>query len=186
MGMDAERYADDDVRVGMPPGRPTGPPHGPSPSEAAAGPGGDRARAAVFLVAIVVAVAAAFALTAALAVSRGKWRSAAWFINGEQNFTVRVLALSAFSGAVFGLVDNSLLHFSLDALGPYFPGGELTRAGWANTVSNGVGAFLGAFAAKAIQLTAGFEGGPLYGDAVGAAIGCIIGIYLPRIVTGRS
>ena len=145
-----------------------------------------RARAAVFLVITAAVVLAAFALTAALAIYRGQWKSAVWFINGEQNFATRSLVLSAASGAVFGLIDNGLLHFGMDSLGPFLPGGELTRAGWGNTFSGGVGAFLAAFAAKAIQLSSGFQGGPLYGDAMGVVAGCIAGIYVPRAITGRQ
>ena len=145
-----------------------------------------RARAAVFLGATAAVVLAAFALTALLAAYRGQWKGAAWFVNGEQTFTGRALALSVASGAVFGLIDNGLLHFTMDSLGPYLPGGELTRAGWANAFSGGVGSFLAAFAAKAIQLSWGFQGGPLYGDALGVVAGGIAGIYIPRAITGRQ
>lgn len=131
-------------------------------------------------------IAAAFYMTALLAKSHGKWKNAVWFLNGEQKFTLRALLLSMASGVVFGLVDNGGLFFGMDALEPFLPEGELTRAGWGSTYSNAVAAFLGAFAAKAIHLTFGFSGGPIYGDAVGLVIGCIIGIYVCRALTGRS
>lgn len=145
-----------------------------------------RAKAAIFLAATVAVVLGAFALTAVLARRGGHWRGAAWFLNGEQIFTPRSLFLSAASGVVFGLIANGLLHFGMDSLGPFLPGGELTRAGWGNAFAGGVGAFLAAFAAKAIQLTTGFQGGPVYGDAAGVVAGCIAGIYIPRAITGKQ
>jgi hypothetical protein len=145
-----------------------------------------RARAAVFLLATAAVVAAAFALTAALAFRAGQWKGASWFLNGEQEYSTRSFLMSAASGVVFGLIANSLLHFSMDSLGPFLPGGELTRAGWGNTFAGGVGAFLAAFAAKAIQLSTGFQGGPLYGDAAGVIAGCIAGIFIPRAITGKQ
>jgi hypothetical protein len=143
-------------------------------------------RAVVFLGVTLAVVLSAFALTAFLAAARGQWKSALWFINGERAFTARALGLSVASGAVFGLISNALLHFGMDSLGPFLPGGELTRAGWGNTFSGGVGAFLAALAAKAIQLSSGFQGGPLYGDALGVVAGCVAGIYVPRAITGRQ
>lgn len=131
-------------------------------------------------------VVVTFFLTALLAKAHGKWKGAVWFLNGDQKFTIRALLLSMVSGVIFGFVDNGGLYFGLDALDPFLPGGELTRAGWGNTFSDGIGAFLGAFAAKAIQLTTGFEGGPIYGDFVGIVIGCALGIYIPRAITGKS
>ncbi len=131
-------------------------------------------------------IVAAFLLTMFIAVSKGEWRGTAWFINGEQPFTARGMLLSMCSGFVFGLVDNCTLFFGLDALDPFLPGDELTRAGWANAFSGGVGAFASAFAASAIYLTTGFRGGPVYGDAIGVVAGCIAGIYIARKITGKK
>ena len=138
------------------------------------------------IIGTVGVIAAAFFMTALLAMSHGKWKGSVWFLNGEQKFTTRALLLSMASGVVFGIVDTGGLFFGMDALKPFLPEGELTRAGWGSTYSNAVAAFLGAFAAKAIHLTFGFSGGPIYGDAVGLVIGCIIGIYVPRALTGRA
>ncbi len=131
-------------------------------------------------------IVAAFLLTMFIAVSKGEWRGTAWFLNGEQAFTARGMLLSMCSGFVFGLVDNCTLFFGLDALDPFLPGDELTRAGWANAFSGGVGAFASAFAASAIHLSTGFRGGPVYGDAIGVVTGCIAGIYISRAITGKK
>ena len=107
-------------------------------------------------------------------------------MNGEQKFTFRALILGMLSSMAFGFIDNAGLWFGMDALDKYLPKGELTRAGWGNTFSDGVGAFLGAFVANIISLTTGFSEGPIYASAVGIVIGCIIGIYIPRAITGKQ
>ena len=118
---------------------------------------------------------------------QNQWKSLSWFLNGEKPFSVRVLLLSMVSAMVFGFIDNSGLFFGMSALDKYLPGGNLEKAGWGNTFSDGVGAFMGAFVAKIIALHTGFDGqGPIYGDFLGVIIGCILGIYVPKIITGKS
>lgn len=116
-----------------------------------------------------------------------EWTSLMWFLNGEKPFSVRVLVLSMVSGLVFGFIDNAGLFFGMDALDSYLPGGKLEKAGWGNTFSDGIGAFMGAFVAKMISIATGFDGnGPIYGDCIGIIIGCILGIYIPKMITGKS
>jgi hypothetical protein len=116
----------------------------------------------------------------------GQWKSLTWMLNGDQTFTFRSLILGMVSAMVFGFIDNAGLFFGMDALDPYLPGGPLTKAGWGNTFSDGIGAFLGAFIGKIVSVSTGFEGGPIYGDFVGIIIGCILGIYIPQAITGKS
>ena len=144
------------------------------------------ARVVILLASAAGFILAAFLLTMFIAVGKGEWRGIAWFLNGEQALTARGILLSMGAGFVFGLVDNCALFFGLDALDPFLPDGELTRAGWANAFSGAVGSFASAFAASAIHLSTGFRGGPVYGDAVGVVAGCIAGIYLSRKITGKT
>ena len=148
-------------------------------------PAQKRKLATLLLVTAFICIAA-FLVTQLLAMSYGQWKGVSWFLNGDQQFTVRALLLSMVSGLIFGFVDNAGLFFGLDALDPFLPGGELTRAGLGNAFSNVAGSFLGAFAAKAIQVVYGFDGGPIYGNAVGMVVGCIAGIVVPCIITGKS
>lgn len=116
-----------------------------------------------------------------------KWRSYGWFLNGEKHFSIRTLMLSMVSAMVFGFIDNAGLYFGMSVLDKYLPGGNLEKAGWGNTFSDGVGAFMGAFVAKIINTLTGFDGqGPIYGDFLGVIIGCIMGIYVPKLITGKS
>ena len=141
----------------------------------------------IILFASVIGIIILFAaITVAIAISQGKWRSFTWLMNGEQPFTFRALFLGMLSTMAFGFIDNAGLFFGMDALDKFLPGGELTRAGWGNTFSDGVCAFLGAFVGKIVSLSTGFEGVPVYADFVGIVIGCILGIYIPRAITGKK
>jgi len=141
----------------------------------------------IILLASVMGIIIFFAgITIAIAISHGKWRSFTWLMNGDQPFTFRALLLGMLSSMAFGFIDNAGLFFGMDALDKFLPGGELTRAGWGNTFSDGTGAFLGAFVSKIVSLSTGFEGGPVYADFIGIVIGCILGIYIPRAITGKK
>lgn len=118
--------------------------------------------------------------------TQNKWTSLTWFLNGDKPFSLRTLLLSMVSAMVFGFIDNAGLFFGMSALDSYLPGGNLEKAGWGNTFSDGVGAFMGAFVGKIISTMSGFDGqGPIYGDFLGVIIGCILGIYIPKTITGK-
>ena len=86
---------------------------------------------------------------------------------------------------VFGIIDNGGLFFGMRALDPFMPKGELTRAGLGNTFSDTLGAFLGTFTGVAIRNWTKVEDTPLWADALGITIGCLIGLYVPRYITGK-
>jgi len=115
-----------------------------------------------------------------------QWKSFTWFINGEQRFTMKALILGMLSSVVFGFVDNSGLWFGMDALNPYLPQGELTKAGWGNGFSNVMGTLIGSLVSKIIFIIFRFERGPLYAEVIGIVIGCLLGIYIPRAITGKE
>ena len=87
---------------------------------------------------------------------------------------------------VFGIIDNGGLFFGMSALDPFLPEGELTRAGLGNTFSDGLGAFLGTFSGVIIRSMTKIEDTPLWSDAVGIVIGCLIGLYVPKMITGKQ
>jgi hypothetical protein len=87
---------------------------------------------------------------------------------------------------VFGIIDNGGLFFGMDALDPILPEGELTRAGLGNTFSDALGAFLGTFAGVAIKNLSNVNDTPLWSDAIGIVIGCLIGLYVPKAITGKK
>lgn len=87
---------------------------------------------------------------------------------------------------VFGIIDNGGLFFGMDTLEPFLPKGELTRAGLGNTFSDGLGAFLGTFAGIIIKSMTKINDTPLWADAFGIIIGCLIGLYVPKYLTGKQ
>jgi len=107
---------------------------------------------------------------------------------------VKVAAGLAF-GIVFGFIDNAGLFFGMDALDTYiqqyFGEDKKVAAGIGNTFSDVVGAFAGAFAGSYMEsnMKKAFPkdidecvSTPLWADAVGIFIGCIIGIIIPKAI----
>ena len=143
-------------------------------------------RVIVLVSSVIGIILVLFAITVMISKYQGQWQSVSWLLNGEKPFRVRTLLLAMLSALTFGFVDNAGLFFGMDALDSYLPGGELTRAGWGNTFSDGIGAFIGAFVGKIVMMLTGFDGGPIYADFVGIVIGCILGIYIPKFITGKE
>jgi len=94
------------------------------------------------------------------------------------------------SNIIFGMVDNGGLYFGMEALDPFFElftNDELEKAGYGNTFSDFLGAFLGTFIGAFIEnVTAGYNlpDSPLWTQAVGIVIGCLLGIFIPKYVMG--
>lgn len=90
------------------------------------------------------------------------------------------------SGIVFGFIDNAGLWFGMDALDPILPGGDLTKAGFGNTYSDFLGSFLATFVGNIIANKTGVENTPIWAESVGVVTGCLLGIYIPSMITGKS
>ena len=99
--------------------------------------------------------------------------------------TLSSIVTGMMANIVFGIIDNGGLFFGMSALDPFLPSGELTRAGLGNTFSDGLGAFLGSFTSVMIKTVTKVEDTPLWADAFGIVVGCLIGLYVPRYVTGK-
>lgn len=102
------------------------------------------------------------------------------------NPSVKSILVGMGSGVVFGFIDNAGLWFGMDALDPVLPGGELTKAGFGNTYSDFLGSFLATFIGNIIANKTGVEGTPIWSESVGVVAGCLLGIYVPSMITGKS
>jgi hypothetical protein len=112
---------------------------------------------------------------------QGKVGFAEFFGFNHSLFSLNVL-VGLVSGTVFGFIDNGGLYFGMDALDPILPGDNLEKAGWGNTFSDGLGAFLATFIGKIVQNISGVDDTPLWTDFVGIVIGCILGIIIPKAI----
>ena len=101
-------------------------------------------------------------------------------------YSTKQIFVGMMSNLVFGFIDNAGLFFGMDALDPFIPGGELTKAGMGNTFSDALGSFLGTFIGTSIQNYTLVTDWPLYSEVVGIIIGCLLGVYIPKKLTGKS
>lgn len=109
------------------------------------------------------------------------------FLNGSEEFpSGKTILVGMAAGTVFGFIDNAGLWFGMDSLDPYLPGGELTKAGFGNTYSDALGAFLATFIGYSIQKLTGVNSSPIWADSVGIVFGCLLGIAVPKMITGKS
>jgi len=115
-----------------------------------------------------------------------KPRSIREMLGFTNKYTLKHILVGMSSSFVFGLIDNGGLFFGMDALDPFLPGGSLTKAGYGNTYSDALGSLLGSFIGGSIENYTGIKDTPLWGQSVGLVIGCLMGIYLPQIITGKS
>ena len=104
--------------------------------------------------------------------------------NGIEKLSLKQILVGMVFGIVFGFVDNAGLWFGMEALDPYLPGGKLTKAGFGNTYSNTLGSSLGTFISVIMAKITMIEKTPIWTDIIGTIIGCILGIYIPRFLTG--
>lgn len=107
------------------------------------------------------------------------------FLNNNQKINMKSILIGMSFGIVFGFIDNAGLWLGLTSFQKYIPGGILTKSGWGNTYSDGLGATLGTSVAVILKTMFPLEHeAPIWADAVGIVLGCILGIYIPRLITG--
>ena len=113
----------------------------------------------------------------------------------EKDYVWKGVLLGMSSGVVFGFIDNAGLWFGMDALDPFLNKikgvGELTKAGLGNTFSDAVGSFAGTFAGIIIRsklISKDEENIPefIWAESIGIIIGCLLGIIIPRYITGKK
>ena len=150
-----------------------------------------KSNALVFLLIslLLILVSGCYAYTLYLKDERAKGNNVglAEFLNGGQKVpSLKSILVGMSSGVVFGFIDNAGLFFGMDALDPFLPGGNLTKAGLGNTYSDALGSFLGTFIGYVILLKTQVNNSPIWADTLGIVIGCLFGILIPRMITGKS
>ena len=109
------------------------------------------------------------------------------WLHGEQ--TTRHVVVGMTLGTIFGFVDNALLFLGVHVLDPILqglPGGRDPRilAGYGNTFSGVVSAFVSTFIGRIVAHTVGVgdDDAPIWSMALGIAFGCVVGIALPMFI----
>ena len=108
------------------------------------------------------------------------------FFNGKYATYPKYVSIGMVSGIIFGFIDNAGLWLGMTALDPYLQGlDENTKDGLGNTFSDGLGAFLGTFAGSIMSdmYDVKIEDTPLWTNAVGVIIGCLLGIGFGRLIS---
>jgi len=112
------------------------------------------------------------------------------FINGSDNSNMAIIVGMA-SGVIFGFIDNFGLFTGMSILDPILkklPGASDPNvfAGYGNTFSDAIGAFLGTFGGRLISDKFNKDEYPIWTEAVGIIIGCLIGIFVGKMVSGNK
>lgn len=112
------------------------------------------------------------------------------WLNGD-NVSLKSIAVGMTSGVVFGFVDNAGLFLGMEALDSVFeklPFGKEAnvKSGYGNTFSDMVGAFMSTFIGRYITYKTGITEYPMWSEAIGVFVGCLLGILIPRIFISPS
>lgn len=145
---------------------------------------------ALFIITIILVVGSfllSFYVTNRVRVKNGETKyTLLQFLNKNQKLDFKTVLVGMSFGIVFGFIDNAGLWFGLQSFQKYIPGGLLTKSGWGNTYSDGLGASLGTSVAVILRTLYPIKESPIWVDTAGIIVGCILGIYIPRLLTGKK
>ena len=108
------------------------------------------------------------------------------FVNNNTNVTLKQIIVGMSFGMIFGFIDNFGLWYGMDYLDPYLPGGNLTKAGYGNTYSDFIGSTMGTSISIILNTLYPVEEAPIWVNSLGIILGCLLGLYIPRYLSGRS
>ena len=101
---------------------------------------------------------------------------------------LKTIALGLVFGIVFGFMDNFGLWMGIDTLSKYITGGVLTKAAWGNTYSDLVGSTAGTFISSiaADKFNYDDDNTPIWLNSAGIGIGCVLGMFVGKLLTGKT
>jgi hypothetical protein len=108
------------------------------------------------------------------------------FFNNNSEVTFKKILVGMSFGMIFGFIDNFGLWYGMDYLDPYIPGGNLTKAGYGNTFSDFIGSTMGTSVSIILGTMYPSEEAPIWVNSLGIVIGCLLGLYIPKYISGRS
>jgi len=109
------------------------------------------------------------------------------FFNGK-DMTSKSILVGMASGLIFGFIDNFGLFMGMSVLDPLlkklpFAKDPNVFAGYGNTFSDLIGAFLGTFGGLLIAESYKTYEYPIWAEALGIFIGCLVGILVGKSVS---
>ena len=110
------------------------------------------------------------------------------FLNNGPMPSFKTILVGMIFGFTFGFIDNSSLWLGMDYLGPIFARvlpGNLTNAGLGNTYGDFLGSSFGTFLALIFKSFIQVENIPIWADCLGVTIGCLLGVLIPRYLSGK-
>ena len=111
------------------------------------------------------------------------------FLNGdiEKKDLLKEIAIGFGTGFIFGMIDNFSLWFGMEALDNILPGGELTKAALGNTFADTYGTIISTFTLVLISKLLKQEPKlPLWIQAFGVLCGCLAGLVVSKLISGRD
>lgn len=112
------------------------------------------------------------------------------YLNGDTKKipSFKTIALGLVFGIVFGFMDNFGLWMGIDTLSKYIGGGPLSKAAWGNTYSDLIGSTAGTFISSiaADSLNYDDDDTPIWLNSVGIFLGCILGMFTGKLITGKT
>lgn len=110
------------------------------------------------------------------------------FVNKGSLPPLKDIMVGLVFGLIFGFLDNFGLWMGLDVLQKYLPGGLLTKSAWGNTYSDLLGVTMGSFISIMAKDIFDFDedDSPIWLNTVGIVAGCILGMTVGRLLTGKT
>ena len=111
------------------------------------------------------------------------------FLNNGPTPSFKTVLVGMIFGFTFGFIDNSSLLLGMVYLGPVFARilpGNLTNAGLGNAYGDFLGSSFGTFLAIIFKSILVVGNIPIWADCLGVSIGCLLGVLIPRAISGKQ
>ena len=110
------------------------------------------------------------------------------FLNNGKMPSGKNIMIGLIFGMVFGFIDNLGLWLGVDTLQKYMPGGLLTKAALGNTYSDFLGVIVGTSVSIIAKESLDYDDDkePVWLNMIGIVIGCLGGMVVGRILTGKK
>lgn len=111
------------------------------------------------------------------------------FLNNGPPPSLKTVLVGMIFGFTFGFIDNSSLWLGMEYMGPIFAKilpGNLTNAGLGNAYGDFLGSSFGTFLAIIFRSMIKIDAIPIWADCLGVTIGCLLGVLIPRYLSGKQ